>query len=146
MNRGETLPSPVDYPTIYSAIIAQANLAMVANRIYNNTLSASVRRDQVEDRVAMELENQLAMWRASLPDYFYSSEVPLWFRGPRAVVLWKEQNLRLMLWHSGQCQYHLWHEQDHAADKCQLVAIEVINDISTFCKEQVSILHMGLSW
>lgn len=119
---------------------------MIANRIYNNTLSASVRRDQVEDQVAMELENQLAMWRASLPEYFYSSEVPLWFRGPRAVVLWKEQNLRLMLWHGGQRQHHLWHDEINAADKCQLAAIEVINDISTFCKEHVSILHMGLSW
>jgi transcriptional regulatory protein GAL4 len=88
MNRGETLPSPVDYPTTYSAIIAQANLAMIANRIYINTLSASVRRDQVEDRVAIELENQLAMWRASLPDYFvalrflYGFVVPgLWYSG-----------------------------------------------------------------
>jgi transcriptional regulatory protein GAL4 len=95
---GDNLPPEVEYPTTYSAIIAQASLAVIANKI-SNMLSASTRHDEVDDQVGLELEDQLSTWRASLQPYFYSADVPLWFRGPRAVVLWKEQNLRLMLWH-----------------------------------------------
>lgn len=142
----DSLPLPVDYPTTHSAIIAQAHLAVIANKIHSDFLSAHMNNGDVDPEVVQNMEQRLYAWKASLPPYFMDPNVPQWFRGPRAVVLWKEQNLRIMLWHGGQRSNNTGLNKANAVRKCQLAAIETIHDISTFCKEQSDLLHAGLSW
>ncbi|EON68547.1 hypothetical protein W97_07805 [Coniosporium apollinis CBS 100218] len=142
----DSLPLPVDYPTTHSAIIAQAHLAVIANKIHNDFLSAHMNNGDVDPEVVQNMEQQLYAWKSFLPPYFMDSNVPQWFRGPRAVVLWKEQNLRIMLWYGAQRSNNIGLNKANAVQKCQLAAIETIQDVSTFCKEQSDLLHAGLSW
>jgi transcriptional regulatory protein GAL4 len=92
------------------------------------------------------MEQRLANWRASLPVYFRSDDVPPWFRQPRAILSWKEQNLRILLWRGSQRHFTSWLGKVDAARKCQCAAIETISDITAFCHENMDNLHLGISW
>lgn len=142
----DTLGLPVGYPTAYSAIIAQAHLAVIANKIHNASLSAHMSNGEITSDVAQDMEQQLLAWKASLPTYFTGDTVPQWFNGPRAVVLWKEQNLRMMLWRDGQRCYGVKSYRSDARRECQLAAIETIHDISAFRSQHTGLVHLGLNW
>jgi len=133
----------VSYPTTYSAIIAQANLARIANKVFGSVHGSNGIFDH---QVTLGMEQQVLAWKGALPPYFFSTNAPEWFRGPRAVVLWKAQNLRLLLWRGGQRSDGIWPDKAEATRKCQLAAIETIHDISTFIKNHAKIIHLGLSW
>ena len=92
------------------------------------------------------MEVKLFNWRHTLPGYFTSSSVPAWFLGPRAVVSWKEQNLRMLLWRTSQRRHNTPGGKSVADWKCYAAAVETIRDVSVFCKEHKAALHAGLSW
>ncbi|OGM45805.1 hypothetical protein ABOM_005469 [Aspergillus bombycis] len=139
------LPTPSDRPTTYSAIIAQARLASIGNNIYSNVISAP-KENILDLRISRSLDHRLKAWRLSLPVYFTAQDVPDWFRGPRAVVGWKEQNLRMMLWWGSQRLCSLISDVEEAQNICHYVAIETIQDITTFCLDYRDNIHVGLSW
>jgi transcriptional regulatory protein GAL4 len=139
------LPQPVRYPTPYSAMIAQAQLAIIANKIYNEFLTAHISNPSDNEDLVCKFDEELSHWRNALPSYFASQEVPGWFQGPRAVILWKEQNLRMMLWLGGQRSNRIRPRSGDAIRNCALVALESVQAISEFCTEHEK-LHQGLSW
>ncbi|KAH7155918.1 fungal-specific transcription factor domain-containing protein [Dactylonectria macrodidyma] len=140
------VPAPVDCPTTLSAIIAQAQLARLANVLYHEFLLAKTVNAKLEYQVAEATERNLTSWRQNLPSYFTSPDVPTWFLGPRAVVLWKEQNLRIILWR-GSTRYHSFLPSKMDAEKrCLEVAMQSIHDIATFCRADDGILHLGIAW
>ncbi|KAH7001017.1 fungal-specific transcription factor domain-containing protein [Ilyonectria destructans] len=140
------VPGAVDCPTTLSAIIAQAQLARLANVLYHEFLLAKTANAKLEYQVAEATERNLATWRQTLPSYFTSPDVPTWFLGPRAVVLWKEQNLRIILWR-GSTRYHSFLPSKMDAEKrCLEVAMQSIHDIAAFCSAYDGILHLGIAW
>ncbi|KAM0451161.1 hypothetical protein ACHAPV_010119 [Trichoderma viride] len=145
LDLGQVALEEVDYPTASSAIIAQTKLAMVANEIHTMFWSIDMPKSESNQDAALTMEVRLFHWRNSLPRYFTSSEVPEWFLGPRAIVLWKEQNLRLLLWRSSQ-RRHGDNGKPVAVLKCNASAAEAIKDICIFCREHAEQVHTGLNW
>ncbi|KAK7431020.1 hypothetical protein QQZ08_002550 [Neonectria magnoliae] len=140
------VPQEVNFPTALSAIIAQAQLAKLANVMYHEFLLAKTANAKLEYQVAEATERSMITWRQTLPSYFMSPDVPTWFLGPRAVVLWKEQNLRIILWR-GSTRYHSFLPSKMDAEKrCLEVAMQSIHDIAAFCKTYDGILHLGIAW
>jgi transcriptional regulatory protein GAL4 len=142
----DALPEEVNYPTTSSAIIAQTKLAIIANEMHTTFWSVKTSRVEANHDLALTTEVRLFHWRNSLPRYFTSSDVPEWFLGPRAIVLWKEQNLRILLWRSSQRRHLTETGKSVARLKCYATAIETINDVAVFCTEHTESLHMGLNW
>ncbi|KAG4253833.1 hypothetical protein FPRO03_07793 [Fusarium proliferatum] len=140
------LPAELDTPTTLSAIIAQAELAKHANSLYLEYLTAKTSNTKVEYRVAETIERTLTDWRQKLPQYFTSADVPVWFAGPRAVVLWKEQNLRILLWRGSKRTHPYLPNKTDAETRCLDAAMQSINDITAFCSENEGILHLGIVW
>ncbi|GAB1208818.1 hypothetical protein APSETT445_007581 [Aspergillus pseudonomiae] len=122
-----------------------ARLASIGNNIYSNVISAP-KENILDLRISRSLDHRLKAWRLSLPVYFTAQDVPDWFRGPRAVVGWKEQNLRMMLWWGSQRLCSLLSDVEEARNMCHYVAIETIQDITTFCLDYRDNIHVGLSW
>ncbi|KAF4855987.1 hypothetical protein CGCSCA4_v001020 [Colletotrichum siamense] len=140
------VPSPVNYPTTYSAVICQAQLAKIADAVYHEFLLAKTASTKVEYRVAETMERDLNRWRQNLPGYFLTTDCPNWFRAPRSVVLWKEQNLRILLWRGSQKYHSYLPTKTNAEEKCLEVAMQSIHDIATFCMANEACLHQGLIW
>ncbi|KAI8166441.1 hypothetical protein K4K49_005931 [Colletotrichum sp. SAR 10_70] len=138
------VPSPVNYPTTYSAVICQAQLAKIADAVYHEFLLAKTASTKVEYRVAETMERDLNRWRQNLPGYFLTTDCPNWFRAPRSVVLWKEQNLRILLWRGSQKYHSYLPTKTNAEEKCLEVAMQSIHDIATFCMANEACLHQGL--
>lgn len=139
------LPPPVDYPTTYSAMIAQARLCIIANKIYNEFLAAHIINATISEELAYKFEEELRDWRTSLPKYFIDMDTPTWFHGPRAVIFWKEQNLRMMLWRGGQKSNRVRARSELATQNYIQVALESVRAICSFCTANDR-LHQGLSW
>lgn len=140
------LKDPVLYPTTNSAIIAQVALAVLGNKIYDTILSANTRQWELDHQTALSMDNQLAQWRASLPYYFFTDKVPSWFLGPRAVVLWREQNIRIMLWRGSERFNAGGPDKLDAAIRFRSAAMETVYSITIFCQEHRDSLHQGLIW
>ncbi|KAJ1324623.1 transcriptional regulatory protein GAL4 [Microdochium nivale] len=141
-----SIPQVVSVPTTYSALIAQAPLAKMSNAIYTEFLQAKTAGTKIEYQVAEAMELQLQQWRQSLPDYFTSPEVPSWFLGPRSVVLWKEQNLRILLWRGSKPRHGFLAHKIDAETRCRNVAMQTIHDIASFCARHPEVLHLGVTW
>lgn len=92
------------------------------------------------------MEVKLLNWRNTLPGYFTSASVSDWFLGPRAVVLWREQNLRMLLWRTSKRRQPSGADRSAADWKCYAAAVETIRDVSVFCRDYSGALHAGLSW
>lgn len=140
------VPQEVNTPTVFSAIIAQAQLAQIANSLYLEYLTAKTANTKVEYQVADAFDRRLATWRHNLPAYFTSDDVPMWFAGPRAVVLWKEQNLRIILWRGSKRNHPFLADRVDAETRCLDVAMQSIHDIITFCTAKEAMLHLGIIW
>ncbi|KAK9428640.1 fungal-specific transcription factor domain-containing protein [Lipomyces doorenjongii] len=138
------LPSEVDYPTSCSAIIAQARLAVIANKVYSTFLATQPCPD-VNHSLAV-MEQNLQNWRSALPVFFFNPEVPNWFIGPRQVVLWKETNLRILLLLASQRQQNDEHDKAAIGAKYEIAAVQTISDITDFCQVHADVVHVGLSW
>lgn len=139
------LPEPMDKATTYSAIIAQARLATIGNMVYSDVVGAPNEKS-FNPGISRSLDHQLQAWKLSLPDYFTSQDIPRWFRGPRAIVCWKEQNLRMMLWWGTQRLCKLPQDIEEAFVMCQNAALTTVQSITIFCVDQADALHTGLSW
>jgi transcriptional regulatory protein GAL4 len=126
-------------------MIAQAQLAIIANKIYNEFLSAHISNAVISEDLARKFEEELRQWSLSLPPYFYDPKSPTWFHGPRSVILWKEQNLRMMLWRGGQRNNRGRARSELAVQNCIHVALESVQSICGFCDANGR-LHQGLSW
>lgn len=125
--------------------MAQARLAVVANKIYNTFLSTH-KHDSGVDHQTIVMEQALQDWRNSLPIFFRTPDCPPWFRGPRQIVLWKEANLRTLLLLSSQKHQTNLHDRASTGSRCQAVAAETIFDIAGFCREYPDVVHIGISW
>ncbi|CAG7918954.1 unnamed protein product [Penicillium olsonii] len=139
------LPAPTESPTSYSAIIAQSRLASIGNVVFSEILS-STSQSPWDLKISRSIDNQFKAWRLSLPCYFTAPNVPHWFQGPRAIVGWKEQNLRMMLWWGSKRLCSLPSDHEEAQNMCHFTAVETIQDISNFCRDNTDVLHAGLSW
>lgn len=113
---------------VYSDVICAAN-----EKPFNLSISRS-------------LDHQLQAWKLSLPVYFTAQSIPNWFRGPRAIVKWKEQNLRMLLWWGSQRLCKLPFDSHEALIMCHNAALETIQSITIFCLDHPDTLHTGLSW
>jgi transcriptional regulatory protein GAL4 len=140
------VPPVVDHPTTYSTLIAQSGLAKIANAIYHEFLSARTANKKVEYQIAEMMTHRLNTWKRSLPAYFESSDVPSWFLGPRAIIIWKEQNLRVLLWRQTEQHHPYVPLKIDAERRCLGAAMETIQSIATYCKSSQSSLHPGIAW
>lgn len=134
-----------DYPTTYSAIIAQSRLTSIANVVFGELIS-STNKTSWDLRVSRSVNHQFNAWKLSLPSYFTAHVIPEWFRGPRALIIWKEQNLRMMLWWGSQKLCNLPSDHEEAQNICHLTAVETIQEITNFIANNLDIVHAGLSW
>ncbi|KAI0156569.1 fungal-specific transcription factor domain-containing protein [Xylariaceae sp. FL1272] len=141
-----SVPPETEHPTTSSAIISQAHLTRAGDAAYQEFLLAKTAGTKVEYRVAEMLEQRFDEWRRNLPKYFTSPEVPSWFLGPRAILLWREQNLRLLLWRGTQEHHSFLPDKQSAETKCLDVAMQTIHEVSSFCADYPSALHSGLTW
>ena len=107
---------------------------------------ARTAKAKIEYQVADAMEQKLAEWRENLPSYFISADVPAWFLGPRAVVLWKEQNLRILIWRGSKRYHSFLPSKIDSERRCIDVAMQTIHDISRFCSAYEGILHLGINW
>ncbi|KAE8356860.1 fungal-specific transcription factor domain-containing protein [Aspergillus coremiiformis] len=139
------LPAPAAHATNSSALIAQSQLACISNLVFNELFSTAS-HTSFDMNLPRSIEQRLKVWKLSLPPYFSAHRVPDWFRGPRAVVLWKEQNLRTLCWWGSQRVCSAGSDQVEARNVCQYTAMETIQDITAFCAEHPDALHPGLSW
>lgn len=96
--------------------------------------------------MAESMERDLVNWYRGLPSYFSVQDVPSWFRGPRSVVLWKEQNLRILLWRGSQAHHSFLPTKMVAEEKCMNVAMDSIHEISAFCMTFEGNLYPSLTW
>lgn len=140
------LPSEVDHPTVYSAIIAQARLAVIANNAYCDILCGRRNPDPQSSLLADESEQKLQRWRDSLPAYFHIPNPPMWFLGPRQIVLWKEANLRILITMASQRKASDVARRLELTTKLQRIAMESIVDIADFCQRHSEAVHTGISW
>ncbi|KAE8372500.1 fungal-specific transcription factor domain-containing protein [Aspergillus bertholletiae] len=140
-----TVPTPVDHPTNYSAVIAQSQLASISNQVFHELFSATSHHS-FDMKLPRSIEHRLKVWRLSLPTYFATHKIPDWFRGPRAVVLWKEQNVRMLLWWGSHRVCSSMADRNEALNACEYTAMETIQSITSFCRESPDALHPGLSW
>ena len=140
-----TLPTPTEHSTCYSSIIAQARLASIGNVAFSEVIS-STNQNTWDLRISRSINSQFKAWKLSLPSYFTAPNVPKWFRGPRAIIGWKEQNLRMMLWWGSKRLCNLPSDHEEAENMCHFTAVETIQDISSFCRDNIDILHTGLTW
>ncbi|KAB8259419.1 fungal-specific transcription factor domain-containing protein [Aspergillus pseudonomiae] len=140
-----TVPAPVDHPTHYSAVITQSQLASISNQVFHELFSATGHHP-FDMKLPRGIEHRLKVWRLSLPAYFSTHNIPDWFRGPRAVVLWKEQNVRMLLWWGSHRVCNSTADRNEALNACEYTAMETIQSISAFCNESPDALHPGLTW
>ncbi|KZF25854.1 hypothetical protein L228DRAFT_234985 [Xylona heveae TC161] len=138
------LPAPTEWPTTYSAIIAHARLASIGNKVYNDIFSAP-KKTPYDLRISRSLDHQFKAWKLSLPVYFTAQDVPHWFRGPRAIVGWKEQNLRMMLWWGSQAHCNSLSDGEEVQNTCYYAAVETIHNVTTFCQDYPDTLNLCLT-
>lgn len=138
------LPVPTEQATVYSAIISQARLASIGNVVFSELISSN--KSSWDLKISRSINCQFKAWKLSLPAYFTAHDVPNWFRGPRAIVIWKEQNLRMMLWWGSLRMCNLPSDREEAQNMCHFAAVETIQEITNFCHGNLEILHTGLSW
>ncbi|KXJ90286.1 fungal-specific transcription factor domain-domain-containing protein, partial [Microdochium bolleyi] len=148
LNMLSAIPLPVDVPTQYSALIAQTKLARLASTIYTEYLQARTADTKLEYQIADTMDQQLGHWRRDLPAYFTSTDVPAWFLAPRAVVLWKEQNLRILIWRGSKARHSFLPHKSPAENRCRDVAMQTIHDIAGFCERTYhpGVVHLGVNW
>ncbi|KAH7029491.1 fungal-specific transcription factor domain-containing protein [Microdochium trichocladiopsis] len=146
VNLNSSAPDAVQVPTTYSALIAQSELVRLSATIYTEFLQAKTANTKIEYQVAEAMDQQLKHWRNALPTYFTSPNVPTWFLGPRAIVLWKEQNLRILLWRGSKPRHGFLAHKITAESRCRDAAMQTIHDIASFCTSNPGIMHLGITW
>jgi transcriptional regulatory protein GAL4 len=137
------VPGEVDHPTRYSSVIAHAQLARLASTIYHEFLSAKTAKSEIEYQVADGMDQRIADWKRSLPNYFTAVDAPHWFLGPRAILEWRAENLRIMLWRGSKRRHRFLSGKADARQRGLNAAMQTIHDIASFCNEHSDILSVG---
>lgn len=116
--------------------------------MYQEFLSARTSNAKVEYQIAEMMDHRLKTWRNDLPDYFSSppERIPSWFNGPRTIVLWKEQNLRILLWRETKRHHPFLPTQVDSKRRCLDAAMETIHAISSYCTLEKINLHANIAW
>lgn len=114
--------SEPDHPTTSSAMVADSYLAVIANRIYNTLMSAHCQSQSAHKVLVME--HTLNGWKeSSPPPCFLSPDIPDWFLGPRAVLLWKSSNIHILLLIASQRYQDDGHSQRTIQSNVRLLSI-----------------------
>lgn len=132
--------------TNVSIVIEQSKVAIIANEIQNGLMSTKTSPAEIEPNFASKIDAKLTAWKNSLPQYFLSEDVPSWFRGPREILLWKEQNLRILLWQAIERNPIIWPGKEESRLRCGTVALGCVFSITSFCTTHPSLVHTGISW
>lgn len=119
---------------------------MIGNQLHSGLMSLQNSRPERKSELVLKVTQRLSEWRASLPSYFRSTNVPDWFRCSRAVVSWKEQNLRILLWQAVERTSTSGAPDFGSRLNCGMAALEAVNDITQFGKDHLDLIHPGLSW
>ncbi|KAF2438935.1 hypothetical protein P171DRAFT_448473 [Karstenula rhodostoma CBS 690.94] len=138
------LPAEVPYPTRSAAMAAQCCVAVIANRIHSTFQSVNGILDL--EQATQVMVQALKDWKKNLPAYFTASEVPEWFLGPRAMVLWKSSNINLVLLVASQRCLADAHSYREMSKKICQFASELAIEICNFCEQHKALLHHGLTW
>ncbi|TKX18781.1 fungal specific transcription factor domain-containing protein 71 [Elsinoe australis] len=136
----------VGRPTVCSAMIVQSKLAIIANRLQRDLFASKTVNSEGAAHSIKALEEQLLDWRVQIPAYFYSADVPEWFRGPRAIVMWKEQNLRMIFWRACKRNPNAYLSGEEASRRSYRTALENIREIANFCHDYDDLLHQNICW
>lgn len=90
----EELPEARVTPTITSCLIAQVQLAKIANMVQVELLTNQIPGHES----TMNLNNLIASWRKELPPYFDSEkQLDLRFEIPKRILLWRSCHLLIVL-------------------------------------------------
>lgn len=147
---GPDLPEPVteEGPTIHSSIIGSSSLSLISNQIHQGLLNLMDRPSSPGPSMesASQLEQRLLDWRVSIPSYFFASDVPAWFRAPRAITLWKEQNVRMIMWWCMQKASSSPQAADEAGRRALRTALEAIRDTTNFATDHADLLNASVRW
>ncbi|KAI5776724.1 fungal-specific transcription factor domain-containing protein [Geopyxis carbonaria] len=153
------LPAPTPGVTVYSAMIAHANLAVLMNRIHlkffvhpRSLASAPISRSLVA-----KFDAQITHWQLSLPPHFApAAAVPHWFEVPRIVVAWKAQNLRMLLYKHflDSLSYSPRTfdrdktplDADPAVHACLAAALATLRSIHAFTAAHAADIWHGVGW
>ncbi|KAL7273399.1 hypothetical protein RUND412_003755 [Rhizina undulata] len=170
INTDQLLPPEIDACTPYSAMIAHANLVVIANRIHHSLFAGSKpissKRQPLSRRdLIHSFDDQISRWKRNLPSYFRDSEVPHWFRAPRFVIEWKEQNIRMIMYkfflssiseplRQSDSNGHIQDSRripattvslDPNVRRCLGIALETVASVHEFCNTTET-LRQGISW
>ncbi|KAH0604627.1 uncharacterized protein H6S33_006295 [Morchella sextelata] len=141
------LPPATSGITTYTAMIAHASLVRLAARIHSYLISRQY-HNQLSRELIHAFDTQIHTWHASLPPFFTTpaSTVPAWFREPRAVVLWKELNLRMIMYKRFLPLLQKGKRQlpDRDAAICISLALETIASVREYVKTET--LRRGVAW
>lgn len=90
----DALPEVRNGPTVTSCLIAQIQLATIANAVQTELLT-----NQVPDHSnAQDLDAQITAWLDGLPSYLRTdSQLPLRLELPKQVLIWRSYHLRIVL-------------------------------------------------
>lgn len=128
-------------------MIAHASLVRLAARIHSYFISRQY-HNQLSRELIHAFDTQIHTWHASLPPFFTSpaDTVPAWFREPRAVVLWKELNLRMIMYKRFLPLLQKGKRQlpDRDAAVCISLALETIASVREYVKTET--LRRGVAW
>ncbi|KAF4552201.1 Fungal specific transcription factor domain-containing protein 3 [Elsinoe fawcettii] len=135
----------VDRQTAQSPMIAQSQLSIIANRLHRDLIMSRPGARNLSTCMK-SIEDSLVEWKIELPAYFHHDDVPDWFRGPRAIVLWKEQNLRMIFWRACKRNVCEYVDPAEAARRATRTALDCIRNVADFCRAQVSLFHQNIAW
>ncbi|KAM0723614.1 hypothetical protein Q7P37_000602 [Cladosporium fusiforme] len=90
----EALPPARNGPTVTSCLIAQIQLAIIANSVQTELLSNKT----PDIGRAQHLDGQITAWLNGLPSYLQEgSQLPTRLERPKYVLLWRSHHLRIVL-------------------------------------------------
>lgn len=155
MLASDTVPLPSPRATPYTAVISFAKLSTISCRMFERFFLRHRRiTTSLEMAEHMHLvecfDKQLAQWRHDLPFDFYSDSCPEWFKGPRAVALWREQNIRTLMYKGiFEAAIHGTHPGIVPHDyiqKCLGVAFSTVSSIGAYVEGNPDNLWWGVTW
>lgn len=137
---------PRDGPTVSSSLIAQTQLAVIANHVQTELLTNHV----PESGAVRALDEQIENWTNNLPVYLRAqSKLSLRLELPKQVLLWRSYHLRIVLHRpslyvalSKRCEFN---PQDRGVRDCIRTADTCVDAVHTFLRDQ-SNCKRGFAW
>jgi transcriptional regulatory protein GAL4 len=139
------IPLEVNEPTLYSSLIAQSELHLIANHIFNRLLSSS----EITASEALSFSSTLQSWEFELPWYFQREVSPVhwydWYLYARCRLWWRYWNMQIILTRSFLLQWAMERrsadldtnndtEQMECRDRCIMNARLTIESIDDYVR------------